>query len=210
MVWSSLPHQGENLSLIYHSWLFMTALKAACMLISSHGSIMWDKSNVIFFMLCYTHFCFMMMSIVNGVCKGTSFLFAKLWASGPDEMTMWWLSARCCRFSHDFLMLFSHGSPPRNDKQMPNAFMDGIFHRSRSLTLQLFFLLSALSRRTPLCLLISLCLKPHLYLFPVPLIQPLSVSVSSSSCRYCAWSRLRWLWYCLRSRTPPLPLPLWL
>ncbi len=73
------------------------------------------------------HLSFMMLSIVNGVCKGTSFLFAKLGAPGPDEMTMWWLSVRCCHFSHDFLMLFSHGSPPRNDKQMPNAFMDVIF-----------------------------------------------------------------------------------
>lgn len=77
----------------------------------------------------------MMISIVNGICKGTSFLFAKLRALGPDETTMWWLSARCCHFSHDFLMLFSHGSPTRNDKQMPNAFMDVIFLPSRSLDL---------------------------------------------------------------------------
>lgn len=85
----------------------------------------------------------MMVLIVNGVCKGTSFLFAKLGAAGPDEMTMWWLSARCCHFSHDFLMLFSHGSPPRNDKQMPNAFMDVIFLPSHALarTLHHLFLL---------------------------------------------------------------------
>lgn len=38
-------------------------------------------------------------------------------------------------------MLFSHGSPPRNDKQMPNAFMDVIFLPSHSLALQLDFIL---------------------------------------------------------------------
>lgn len=97
-----------------------------------------DRSECYYFMPWYTHLSFMMMSIVNGVCKGTSFLPAKLRAPGLDEMTMWWLSACCCHFSHDFLMLFSHGSPPRNDKQMPNAFYGCDFPplvRSRSHTL---------------------------------------------------------------------------
>lgn len=60
-------------------------------------------------------------------------------------MTMWRLSARCCHFSHDFLMLFSHGSPPRNDKQMPDAFTDVIFLPSHPVALQLCFILHLLS-----------------------------------------------------------------
>lgn len=175
MDWSRLLHQGEESSLIYHSWLFMRALNAACMLISSHGSIMWVQCY--YFMFWYTHFSFMMMSIVNGVCEGSSFLFAKLWASGPDEMTMWWLSARCCHFSHDFLMLFSHGSPPRNDKQMPNAFMDVIFLPSHSLPLHLYFILPRL--------FLSLCFKSHFFLLLY------SLRFSLSSCRCCVWSRLQ-------------------
>ncbi len=119
----------------------------------------------------------MMMSIVNGVCKGTSFLFAKLWAPGPDEMTMWWLSARCCHFSHDFLMLFSHGSPPRNDKQMPNAFMDVIFLPSHSLSLSLSALFSTSSPLTPPASLFLLTINLTLP-FPLPLFQPLFLSVS--------------------------------
>lgn len=45
-------------------------------------------------------------------------------------------------------MLFSHGSPPRNDKQMPNAFMDVIFLLSHPLALLCFFFLSLLSSKT--------------------------------------------------------------
>lgn len=157
-------------------------------------------------MLWYTHLSFMMISIVNGVCKGTSFLFAKLWAPGPDEMTMWWLSARCCHFSHDFLMLFSHGSPPRNDKQMPNAFMDVIFFPSQSLALTLT-LFSTSSPITPPASLFLFYLTLTFPL-PLPLFQPLFLSVSLSSCRCCAWSRLRWLWSCLHNKTPPLLLRL--
>lgn len=36
-------------------------------------------------------------------------------------------------------MLFSHGSPPQNDKQMPNAFMDVIFHPTHALALTLLY-----------------------------------------------------------------------
>lgn len=155
----------------------------------------------------------MMISIVNGVCKGTSFLFAKLWAPGPDEMTMWWLSARCCHFSHDFLMLFSHGSPPRNDKQMPNAFMDVILLPSHSLALTLNFFLHLLSSN-PSCPPLSLQIHSYFSSFFVPtslsfrFSLSLCLCLSLPSCRCCAWSRLQWLWSCLHSRTPPLPLPL--
>lgn len=131
----------------------------------------------------------MIVSIVNGVWKVTSFLLAMLWAPGPDDMTMWWLSACCCHFSHDFLMLFSHGSPPRNDKQMPNAFMDVIFLPAHTLCFILRLLHSS---------------SPFLSFFPF-----LSLFLSFSSCRCCAWSRLRWLWSSLHSRTPPLPLLHW-
>lgn len=41
-------------------------------------------------------------------------------------------------------MLFSHGAPLRNDKQMPNAFMDVIFHPAHALTLTLCFILHLL------------------------------------------------------------------
>lgn len=156
----------------------------------------------------------MMMSIVNGVYKGTSFLFAKLWASGPDEMTMWWLSVRRC---HDFLMLFSHGSPPRNDKQMPNAFMDVIFLLSHSLNLSLsnstlFSTSSPLLNPSPFLLLtLNLTLAFLFPLFTLLFFFCFSLSLCfrlSPSCRCCAWSRLQSLWSCRRSRTPPLPLPL--
>lgn len=143
---------------------------------------MYGESNVVTSCYIYTHFSFMMMSIVNGVYKGTSFLFAKLWASGPDEMTMWWLSACCCCFSHDFLMLFSHGSPPRNDKQMPNAFMDVIFLPSPTLSLQLHFILHLLSSNTLLSPSFSLH-KPHAYLFLFLCFNPsLSFSLLPSLC----------------------------
>lgn len=153
-------------------------------------------------MLWYTQFNFMMMSIVNGVCKGISFLFAKQQASGPDEMTMWWLSARCCHFSHDFLMLFSHGSPPQNDKQMPNAFMDVIFHPSHSLAFRLFLFCTSFTLTPPaVYFLLTLNLT-----FTFSFSQPLFLSVSVSTCRYCASSRLQWLWSCLHSRMPPSAL----
>lgn len=146
-----------------------------------------------------------MVSIVNGVWKGTSFLFALLWAPGSDDMTMWWLSACRCHFSHDFLMLFSHGSRSQNDKQMPNAFMDVIFLRAHALC----FILRLPSSTLPSCLLIPLYFKPHPSLPFLSSFPFLSLFLSFSSCRCCAWSRLRWLWSSLHSRTPPLPLLHW-
>lgn len=64
-------------------------------------------------------------------------------------------------------------------------------------------------------LLISLYFKPHssslflssnlsfLHYFCLFLL------LSFSSCRCCAWSRLRWLWSCPHSRMPPSPLLPW-
>lgn len=160
-------------------------------------------------MFWFTLFSFMMMTVVNGVYKGTSFLFAKLWASGPDEMTMWWLSARCCHFSHDFLMLFSHGSPPWNNKQMPNAFMD-VFSYPLILSLSNSTLFST---SPPLTSPASFHFKLHSYFFLL-LYSLTALSfrfffcLPLCSCRCCVWSRLQWPWSCLRSRMPPLPLPL--
>ena len=124
----------------------------------------------------------MMMSIVNGVCKGTSFLLAKLRAWGPDEMTTWWLSARHCHFSHDFLMLFSHGSPPQNDKQMPRAFMDVIFLLSHSLALQLYFILHLQLHPppSPTPTLPALYFKPFVFLCSCSSVFSVSLSLFPS------------------------------
>lgn len=83
-------------------------------------------------------------------------------------------------------MLFSHGGPLRNDKQMPNAFMDVIFHPAHALTLTLCFILHLLLSHPPhpplptiltssfLFILNLTCLHFSIYLFFLP---PVSVSV---------------------------------
>lgn len=85
-------------------------------------------------------------------------------------MTMWWLSACCCHFSHDFLMLFSLGSPPRNVTQMPNAFMDVSFPTlTISLSNYAFFFSSPPLAYSPITTPLFL---PSLFLFTLNLIHP--------------------------------------
>lgn len=109
---------------MFHFELFIRRINTAGFITPSHNET--NVKSVCLTLWC-THFSFMKMSIVNGVCRESVFLSAQLWASGSDETTTRWSSERCCLLCHDFLILFSLGSPLRNDKQMPNAFMDVIF-----------------------------------------------------------------------------------
>lgn len=85
-------------------------------------------------------------------------------------------------------MLFSHGSPPQNDKQMPNAFMDVIFHPTHALALTLLYspplLLSTPPTSASLFLFILNLSLPHFPFVPIsfphlslPLSLPLSACV---------------------------------